>query len=345
MGTVSAGQESPFRNSEVEQDPEARGWDGEYEIRNLITGRRIEFSPPIPRWVRNWGFYEGFETPYRVSPQALIDLFTKKDRIYETRKELATRLEKGYRSQGWKKVVIDHPDVFLDEHLDYVFVLAALTRYKDDLEGAEKIIQLLEDEHFIVGTFGHYDHFGRFDRRIVIFSQTNRKKPLVFSSDVAEYEITRSTEKERVVVKVKMIHEGRKDYQGAEIIVNSVPNKNGWLVEESGELQQVVDFEYLLEFGSVTASSDDLFRLYKNSRTEFLTQKRGEAVWFLYKKDQRTGVAERILLNPEGLKKRIGVGGLAENDFVSDVKDISVTEDGVVKGILVMKGREIVFSL
>lgn len=345
MGTVSAGQESPFRNSKVEQDPETQDWDGEYEIRNLTTGRWIKFTPPLPHWVRNWGFYEGFETPYHVSPQGLIDLFTKRNRIYETRKELANRLEREYRSQGWKKVVIDHPDVFLDEYFDYAFVVAALTRYNDDLEGAEKITQLLEDEHFIVGTLGYYDYFVRFDKRIVIFSQANRKKPLVLCPDVAKYEITRFAEKGRVIVSVRMIQRGRKDYQRGEIIVNSVPGKNGWLVEESGELQQVVDFEYLFGFGSVTADSDDLFRLYKNSRIEFLTQKRGEAVWFLYKKDKKTGIAERIFLNPEALIKRIGVGKVAENDFVSEVKNVSVTEDGVVKGILVIKGREIAFSL
>lgn len=343
VGTVSKGQWSPFKNSEVENDPEKEGWDGEYGIKNLTTGRELGFTPPVPEWIRKYGFYEGFDTPYHVSPQAIIDIFTKKDRVYETREELATRLEKEYRSQGWKSAVIGHPDNIFP---DYPVLYSFLVRYSKDLEGEEKIVQVLEDDNFVVATLGYYDHFRRYDFSFVIYDKSGDTKPLVSCRDVARFRIDRFIENGRVVIKTTIGREGGDDRPG-EIVVGSDVDKDGWLVKQRGNFMQVGDFDLVKKYeGGYTGTSEDQFGVYRNSRVEFLVQDmegRG-VVWFLYKEDKVSGTAEKITLTKQVLKERFGIE-VKDDEYVSEVKRVSVGEDGIVKGVMVIKGEEKPFTL
>ncbi|MBU2592595.1 MAG: hypothetical protein ABII08_05500 [Candidatus Beckwithbacteria bacterium] len=343
-GTVSKGQWSPFKNSEVENDPEKEDWDGEYVVKNLTTGRTVGFTPPVSRWVRNWGFYEGFETPYHVSPQGLIDVFTRKDRVYETRDELVARLRKEYQGQGWEKVSIGHPDEVLP---NYPLLYTVLVRYRDDPVGKEKIVQVLEDGNFTVATLGYYDQFRRYDLSFVVYDKTDEREPLVNCRDVARFNIDRSVEKGSVVIKTTIERDGRDDYP-AEIVVGSEIDKDGWLVKQRGSFVQVGGFDLLKKYkGGFTGSSEDQFGVFRNPRVEFLTQdmEGSGAIWFLYKEDKVSETAEKVTLTGQVLKERFGIEVKEDNEYVSEVKKVSVGENGTVKGVMVIKGREEGFSL
>ncbi len=47
----------------------------DYYLANTETGQRLMFSGLIPPLIARYGFYEGFGTPYRVSPEEIIRMF------------------------------------------------------------------------------------------------------------------------------------------------------------------------------------------------------------------------------------------------------------------------------
>lgn len=333
-GTHSKGQESPFRNPNLRNDPE-EGWDGLYTLRNLTTGRAINFAPPLCRWIRQWGFYEGFGTPYHVNPQEIIDIFTKKDRVYETWEELTARYKREYQKQGWKKIAITSPDMVLSSN---PFLYKALVRYEDDPKGKEKVVQVLEDDSFLVATLGFYNPFVRFDFSFVVYDKQARRF-LAASREVAEFEIKRITGGRGVVIKTAI---RRKDEPEGEIIVSSEIDKEGWLVRKRGSCTQVEEDGLFEGYKGDCPrySSLDQVEAYRNGRIDFLVQdlEGSGVICLLYKKDRLAKTAERILLTEQVLEKRFGIKA-RKGEYISGVKNISVDKDGKVTGIMVVGGR------
>ncbi len=49
--------------------------DSDYIVVREKTGEHISFSGILPELINDWGFYEGLETPYRLSPEKIIEFF------------------------------------------------------------------------------------------------------------------------------------------------------------------------------------------------------------------------------------------------------------------------------
>src|SRR5436309_1856451 len=67
-GATSGGQLSPFNDATLGR--------GDYTVLNLRTRRSVSFGDLVPSMIANYGFYEGFGTRYRVSPERVIRTFT-----------------------------------------------------------------------------------------------------------------------------------------------------------------------------------------------------------------------------------------------------------------------------
>ena len=344
LSTVSRGQESPFQNPEVEGDEEQEGWEGNYILKNITTGRALEFTPQIPRWVQKWGFYEGFETPHHVNPQMIIDIFNKTDRVYENRDEIAARLTKEYLAQGWESAAIDYP---LTNILAFPESFKDLRRYSDDLEGDDKISHLLMDKDFVVITNGVYNPFYSHGSQVAIYDRAT-KELLVNHRDIADYIIVRENADGITTVRVEVRQKkgvAKPIYTPlGKIELRNKEDENGWVTYQKSESFSPDDIRYLMQFGRMNASSEDGFSLFKSKRGEFMWHKRGDAVWFFYKTDYDTGEKVRMALNREGLQL-LGIANVAEGDYVSDVKNVQKTADGKTSGVLVIKGTEYPFSI
>ena len=339
MGTVSKGQESPFQNPNVKTDED--GWDGSYFLKNITTGRQIDFTPQIPRWISKWGFYEGFDTPFNVNPQNVIDIFNKTDRVYQTREEYISEKINEYKNAGWQNVIIDHPKVTTQS---YPPAFDTLKVFRDDFEGEEKISQIISDQNFVVATAGHFTQFRRFENRLNIFDKKS-SEILVKCSVYGNYKISKENTDGVESVRVQVFEErtGNNNLDG-EIIVNNKPDKNGWTAYHKGDPNYIGDYsKYLSQFGLTSYSSEDQMVLYKSPAIEFLTQKQGEAVVCFYKINKNTGAKERMPLTQDFLKK-IGITSGA-GEYVSEVSDIRVDANGVVRGTVVANGKSQEFAL
>lgn len=60
---------SPWRDQHAE--PKAV-----VEARNLRTGQRLKFSPLSLYLIRNYGFFQGKGSPFRINPRSLYEFFT-----------------------------------------------------------------------------------------------------------------------------------------------------------------------------------------------------------------------------------------------------------------------------
>ncbi len=339
-GTVSKGQESPLQNPELKDDSEAEGWDGEYWVKNLRTGRNFKFTPQIPRWARKYGFYEGFDTPYHVDPQLIIDTFTKTGRVFETKEEHAEHLKKDYMAAGWKEVVIGDPETVFSHFPQSYF---DLVKYKRDDEGEDKIVQYLEDDNFIIAALGRYDPFNEFGLGIAIYDSKAPNSPLVVVQDPARYDIKR----DNAVLDITVRGLGRSKDELAKIIVFNKP-QNGWTVRQSGEAEFIGGFHYLFEYGTLTLdTSVDTFELYKNQQLDFMVQKRSGQPIFFYKKNKATGKKEIFLLTKDNLKDRLRIPDnyLSGDCIISEVKEVSTFEENIVRGKVIIDGQEVSFSL
>lgn len=336
-GTVSRGQESPFKNSELENDPEADGWDGHYWVKKLTTGRNFEFTPPIPRWARKYGFYEG-DSPYRVDPALVIDTFTRKDRVYKTKEEHSEQLKAIYTELGWKEVIIGDQEIvfyrFPQLYLD-------LTKYQRDQQFEDRIAQYLEDDNFIVVTLGEYNPFTECEFGIAVYDSKVPNSPLLVLRSLGRYDIKRTDE----VLDITIRELGREQSEPAKIMVFNEQN-NGWIIRQSGGIEHIGDLNYLSEYGFMNVNDQtDTFDLYKNSQLDFMVQKRNDQAIFFYKKDKGGQVREVVLLTKDNLKDRLQISDeyLNGDCIISEVKEVSVTEEGVVKGKVVIDGREVSF--
>ena len=83
---------------------------GIYIVTDIQTGKKIEFTPNIPRWIQKWGFYEGFETKYHVDPLKIIDFFgikadkEKSSISLDPHEELPTYLRDTIQKEQWEYV-------------------------------------------------------------------------------------------------------------------------------------------------------------------------------------------------------------------------------------------------
>jgi hypothetical protein len=64
-------QPSPFLGRYSQQEPGSAS----IRIENLSTGKFLETSEMVPALIRNYGFYEGKGTPYRLYPQQILAVF------------------------------------------------------------------------------------------------------------------------------------------------------------------------------------------------------------------------------------------------------------------------------
>jgi hypothetical protein len=60
-------QDSPFRDEATAST--------DIYVKNLSNGRSIDFSGLLPHMIKNYGFYEGEETPYRLDPEEILEVF------------------------------------------------------------------------------------------------------------------------------------------------------------------------------------------------------------------------------------------------------------------------------
>jgi len=339
LGTVSKGQDSPFKNDSVKTDEV--GWDGSYYVKNLTTGRQLDFTPQISRWIKKWGFYEGFESSYCVNPQDVIDIFNKTDRVYKTRDEYITQKTNEFKSDGWKAVLIGHPN---ETTRSFPQTASTLKVFGDDFDGEEKISQILSDENFIVATNGQFTQFRRYENRLGIFKKQS-SEVLVKCSVFGDYKITREVKDgfESVNVKVFENRSGENKLAG-EVTVNTKPDKNGWTAYHTGDPNFIGDYsKYLSQFGLSSYSSEDDMSLFKSPNAEFLIQKQYDRVICFYKIDHRTGLKQRVPLTSDALKTMGVIAG--SNDVITDILDVRVDAKGLVKGRVFVNNKTQEFSM
>lgn len=66
-------QESPFRKDKNEPENEDDSTNNDFIVTDVQTGESISFSGLLGHLVREYGFYEGKQTPYRLSPEKIVE--------------------------------------------------------------------------------------------------------------------------------------------------------------------------------------------------------------------------------------------------------------------------------
>jgi hypothetical protein len=68
-------QDNPLARA---SDPKSKSTPADFFVIDLATGKSLQFSGLVPYLIRDWGFYEGAGTPYRVAPEEIIEFFDLK---------------------------------------------------------------------------------------------------------------------------------------------------------------------------------------------------------------------------------------------------------------------------
>ncbi len=342
VGTHSKGQTSPFANPDLQVDPEDISWDGEYEVINLDTGRRVSFTLPMRNWILKYGFYQGHGTQFRVDPRKVIDTFTNPERVIPSRTEYKFNLLERYETQGWASVWIGHPSKLPSR---YELLLGSISKYSEDVVGTNKVLQILEDKQVIITILGSYDAERQMELRTVIFDSLTHKVIGTLSTFNLG-EVTRQIEDVSVVIKVHHAP-GYSDKHDCQITLREGGSAVSWSFENRGNLLQVNAYEFLKEYGNFTGTSEDQFQVFRNSHTEFIIQNDGSSgyVYYLRKQNLRTGESTVVTLSVDVVANLLGISMAEASEGVSQVQDIRVDSKGVVSGLALVNGQAYPFQI
>lgn len=324
LTTLCAGQTSPFANGQ-KSDAEAVGWDGEYVLRNHSTGRKLEFTPQIAEWIRKYGFYEGFETPYHVSPKDIIDIFTRKDRIFNTLGEI-TQLQADKRmNEGWHFAACGT----VDEAKTHSQIGEYVTRALDDIkpyayrQSQNDLVEVISDNSLIVCRFFQQSPFIKSEIGLAVYDTSNRR--LLYRSDDSEVFEMQRVENEDGSTRLVTTHLDHKGLPSKhKRWISATPDSNGCQIFERGEIFQLVSLESLFQYGKVTVDSQDSMTRYENQDVVLFFQgfhRIGHAIGCCYVQDKRTGKRSLLRLNHDSMVKLLGndVQGVSGVSKVTDV--------------------------
>jgi hypothetical protein len=324
LTTLCAGQTSPFANGE-KSDTELVGWDGEYVLKNHSTGRLLEFTPQIAEWIRKYGFYEGFETPYHVSPKDIIDIFTRKDRIFHTLGEITQMQADKRMNEGWHFTACGT----VDEAKTHSQIGEYVTRALDDIKpyayrpSQNDLVEVISDNSLIACRFFQHSPFTKSEIGLAVYDASSRR--LLYRSDdseIFEMERIKNEDGSTRLVTTHLDHKGLPSKHKRWI--SAKPDQNGCQIFERGEIFQLVRLDYLFEYGRTTVDSQDILTRYENPNVAFYVQgfhKLGQAVGCVYIHDKSNGHRSRLALTGESLTKLLGneVQGVTGVSQVTDV--------------------------
>ena len=335
--TTGAGQRSPFRNFEVEEDPENILWDHGYVVTNITTGRRFTFEPPNIQWARI-GFYEGREAGvYYVDPQLVIDTVTKTDRVYQTREELEAELLSFYLLQGWKYVGVGKPENFTPDFI--LGIKKELYLYNDSITD-NSIIQLASDDNFTMIRITEYGGIllANVDIALGILSAQNE---LLTQVSVEPMYIVNRTSENADDTTVHIAWKSNDMEDGiATIILSSKRNKDGWTLVEKRSASSYPDFVgYQLKVFNYSSfrSELDVVEKYANTTMEIMLQRLVGIPFILYLINKVTGRKQVIeLANKEGPSKEFFN---SESNGIIDIVSITCIDDAHIQVTMNNEGK------
>lgn len=315
---VTEGQQSPFKNGSAD-DPESGIWKGTVRLLNYTTGRVMSFPPQLPRWIHNYGFYEGRQSPYYCGPEVIVDFLTNRERIYKTFEEIENSRRKTCKQNGLRLVGISRKS-------------GVSTNKLDPLKGDYLVKSVAGD--FLVET---QEYLSIFDCHATDCKITLADGRSLKINAIGDYRIERT--KNGLTLKAKS--KNRKI--SAELY--DKPNMYGWDIKcLSDEALNVDNFGDILRQNQfpIYYQTGDSLAFYASPNNSFYVLKRPDVgitcLYHLGEKKQQI-----LLTTAKSIQLFLGLSEEADA-YIEDIVDVRRTRDKIM-GKAIYKGKKYEFSI